>query len=223
VEPTGVTSAWVVELLGERGVGTGEFVVDAGCGTGRQARELAGAGYRVIGVDRSPQLVAVARAGGALDFAVGDLLEWRPREPAAAVLCRGVLNDLLEEEARQRALGALGAMLRAGGVLVGDVRERDRSADRYATPRTTERRVQTDRGELALAAESRWDGEEIVVDEHVRLGSREWRHEMRMRPWTRDGLEAGLAAAGFDGVELHDPGAAGARDDRIVFRARARA
>lgn len=200
-------------------------MVDAGCGTGRQARELAREGYRACGVDRSPELIAVAEEAGAdgVRFAVGDLLSWRPPERAAAVLCRGVLNDLLDDAERERALGSLAAMLRPGGVLIADVRDRERSAERYARPRRTDRRVETEQGELVLDAESRWDSERIVVDERVRLGGREWRHEMRMRPWARDELEAGLDAAGLGGVELHDPEAAGARGDRIVFSARARA
>jgi glycine/sarcosine N-methyltransferase len=206
-------------------VGEGEPVIDAGCGSGRQARELAAAGYRVVGVDRSPELVAAARAGGVdrAEFVVGDLLEWRPEEPAAAVLCRGVLNDQREGAERARALGSLAEMLRPGGLLVGDVRERDSSARRYAAGRRTERRIDTGSGELALESDSGWDGAEIVVDERIRRGDREWRCEVRMRPWTRDELESGLAAAGFEAVELHDSGAAGARGDRIVFSARARA
>jgi glycine/sarcosine N-methyltransferase len=225
VEPTGVATAWVVGLMAERGVEPGELVVDAGCGTGRQARELARAGYRVIGVDRSAELVAAGRVADEQDveLVVGDLLRWRPERPAAAVLCRGVLNDLLGSGERERALGALAAMMRPGGLLVGDVRDRERSADRYGVPRTTRRAVGAEEGELTLEAESRWDGEEIVVDERIRLGPRRWRHEMRMRPWTRTELEGGLAAAGLGGVEFHDPGAAGARDDRLVFSALARA
>ena len=192
----------------------GELIVDAGCGTGRQARELAAAGHRVVGVDSSPELVEVARSGGG-EFEVGDLRDWSPSEPAAAVLCRGVLNDIVEDDERRRAIEGLGAMLRPGGLLIADVRDRDRSAERYAEPRTTERSAET----LELESRSWWDGEQIVVDE--RIG--EWRHEMRMRPWAREELEARLAAAGFEGIELHDAGAAGARDDRLVFSARARA
>lgn len=48
--------------------------VDAACGTGRHARYLMSAGYEVIGVDGSPEMLAVARAKiPAGDFREGDL------------------------------------------------------------------------------------------------------------------------------------------------------
>ena len=174
----------------------------------------------MIGVDRSANLIGVAarEASGDVEHVVADVLDWRPPEPAAAVLCRGVLNDLTEDADRDRALASLARMLRPGGLLVADVRDRDRSAERYARPRATQRSA----GDVVLASRSSWDGEEIVVDERIRLGADEWRHEMRMRPWTREELERRLAA-GFESVELHHPAEAGARGDRIVFSARARA
>lgn len=39
-----------------------QSVLDAGCGTGRVAIELARRGCRVVGADRDPQMIAAARA-----------------------------------------------------------------------------------------------------------------------------------------------------------------
>ena len=73
-------------------------MLDAGCGSGRYAAELAAAGFRVTGVDRSTQLIAVAEARGArARFEVADLREWQPAEPFDAAVCRGVLNDLIAD------------------------------------------------------------------------------------------------------------------------------
>jgi SAM-dependent methyltransferase len=49
-------------------------VLDAGCGTGRVARELAGRGVEVVGVDLDPSMIATARRlAPDLDWVVADL------------------------------------------------------------------------------------------------------------------------------------------------------
>jgi 2-polyprenyl-3-methyl-5-hydroxy-6-metoxy-1,4-benzoquinol methylase len=55
-----VIAAWLVE----RGVMPGSEILDAGCGTGRYAIELARRGYVVHGVDLSPDLIEVASLRG---------------------------------------------------------------------------------------------------------------------------------------------------------------
>ena len=61
-DPAGGAVGDVAHGLLALGVPAGALVIDAGCGTGRYARGLAGAGFRVIGVDRSPALIDEARA-----------------------------------------------------------------------------------------------------------------------------------------------------------------
>lgn len=219
----GVDPAAVGKLLAERGVEPPARVVDAGCGTGRHVRALASLGYRAVGVDRSAELIAQARRLGAdAELVVGDLLTWRPKVPAAAVLCRGVLNDLTGAAERAAALPALAAMLARGGVLVADVREWERSAERYADGRRLERRGTTARGEVVLRSEMRADGarRELVADELIEAGGVEYRCEFRMKPWTRAELHGALDEARLGDVEELEPAVAGARDDRIVFVAR---
>lgn len=196
--------------LAERGVEPGALVVDAGCGTGRHVRELAARGYRAIGIDRSAELIA--QAAGA-ELVVADLRDWRPPEPAGAVLCRGVLNDLIDDGERAAALRALREMLAPGGVLIADVRDRDASAARYAEPRVTERGA----GGVRFRSEMRFEDGLLIAVEQID----DTHAEFRMRPWERDELESGLRAAGFERVEWIEPADAGARDDRIVLSARA--
>jgi SAM-dependent methyltransferase len=156
VAPAGIGAAFVAATLAARGVQPGALVVDAGCGTGAHSRALAARGYRVIGIDASAELIAQARRESpSLELVVADLRDWRPAEPAAAVLCRGVLNDLLTE--REAALRALGEMLAPGGVLVADVRDWERSAARYAGGRGAESRARTERGGAARAGRGRAD------------------------------------------------------------------
>ena len=51
-------------------------VLDAGCGTGRVAAELARRGVEVVGIDRDPSMIATARTlAPALDFRVVDVAD----------------------------------------------------------------------------------------------------------------------------------------------------
>ncbi len=53
-----------------------ETVLDAGCGTGRVATELAGRDYDVIGIDRDRSMIATARKlAPGVDFRVVDVAE----------------------------------------------------------------------------------------------------------------------------------------------------
>lgn len=64
------------EILGRLGPRTGERVLDVACGTGIVARQLAplvGKAVRVVGLDPSPAMLAVARARPATE---GAAIEW---------------------------------------------------------------------------------------------------------------------------------------------------
>jgi 2-polyprenyl-3-methyl-5-hydroxy-6-metoxy-1,4-benzoquinol methylase len=57
-----VIAAWLID----RGVLPGAEMLDAGCGTGRYALELARRGYVVRGVDLSPEFIDIATQASAL-------------------------------------------------------------------------------------------------------------------------------------------------------------
>src|SRR5215831_12352614 len=70
----GVIVAWLIN----RGILPGADVLDAGCGSGRYAIELARRGYVVRGVDLSSDLIEVAQRAvrgsiGLVEFAVEDI------------------------------------------------------------------------------------------------------------------------------------------------------
>ncbi len=89
----------VRELLGPV---QGQRVLDAGCGTGRHAAWLAGQGARVVGVDESEEMLAIARRKHpSLDVRHGSVLD--PDFPAGSF--DRVLNALMAEHvAEARAL-----------------------------------------------------------------------------------------------------------------------
>jgi SAM-dependent methyltransferase len=219
-----VIAAWLVE----RGVVAGARLLDAGCGTGRYASELARRGYVLHGIDLSPELVAVAAQAvgerGALSFAVGDILAL---PPAAydAVLCRGVLNDLLDDDQRERAFAAFARTLRPGGVIVLDVRDWEASLERKAREPLFRKRVDTDRGKLTFTSVTELDSENrrLLLSERHTLsnddGERISDYQFAMRCWTPEELHGILARNRFERVACfgaYDPNVEPGRTDRLV-------
>jgi ubiquinone/menaquinone biosynthesis C-methylase UbiE len=96
-------------------------VLDAACGTGRHSAHLAQAGHRIIGVDRSPAMLAKARAKLPQgDFREGDLTAL-PVETASidAIVCALALVHLSELTG---AMAEFARVLRPGGrVIISDV------------------------------------------------------------------------------------------------------
>lgn len=182
-------------------------IVDAGCGTGRHSAFLADASFDVTGVDLSAAMIDVALArGSAARFEVGDLLSWRPPSPVDGVLCRGVLNDAIEDEARQAAVDSLFEMLRPGGLLVLSVREVEKTRARYSREPVLTRSADG----VFFRTEARFVGDAVVVDETVSSDSARAEYRFEMRPWSLTEVDERVAAAGFTRVERRIDG------DRIV-------
>jgi SAM-dependent methyltransferase len=118
-----------IDFYVEEALASGGPVVELAVGTGRIAVPIARSGVRVIGVDSSPAMLAVARealdaAGVAelVDLRLGDLREPPVPERVPLVICpfRSLLH--LETEAEKlRALRAARGLLVPGGRFVFDV------------------------------------------------------------------------------------------------------
>jgi len=108
-----------LELLGEvRGV----RILDVGCGEGGHTRELAARGARVVGVDGSPELVAVAKrraakAGHKIEYVCANASSLEPIQPESfdSVLASMVLMDV---EDYQGAVEQVWRVLLPGGTLL---------------------------------------------------------------------------------------------------------
>jgi SAM-dependent methyltransferase len=220
--PAGPSAADVAAALAARGVPAGSSLVDAGCGSGRHAAELARLGYRVSGVDRSPELLEVAqRAAPGCRFEVADLRDWSPAEPFDAVLCRGVLNDVVTDGDHRAAVAGLRRALRSGGVLVADVRDWEPTAARYRAEPVIDRRAESPRGAVAFSSRTTLEpaARTLRIRERLAVGDGPAvEFDFAMRCWTRDELAATLRDAGFATVELDAVPAR--RADRIVAIAR---
>jgi SAM-dependent methyltransferase len=100
----------------------GARVLDAGCGPGRHALELAKRGIRVVGVDASPHFVGLARAAAGdlpVEFLEADIraLDYDREFDAVICLCQGGFGLLGGGEEELDAFHRLAASLRPGGRL----------------------------------------------------------------------------------------------------------
>lgn len=104
----------VQEILDGLPAGT---ALDAACGTGRHTAHLDGLGHRVVGVDRSPEMLARARARvPRAAFAVADLRRLPlPDNAVDTVVCALALSHVPR---LAPVLGEFARVLRPGGHLV---------------------------------------------------------------------------------------------------------
>lgn len=119
---TGRPQPVVVRLMDEGAIRGA--VLDAGCGTGRHAILLAGAGHRVAGIDAAARAVDRARAGArdarvVVTFVAGDALALGRHAAALGAPFDTVLDvglfHVLQPDDRHRYASALGTVVRTGG------------------------------------------------------------------------------------------------------------
>jgi SAM-dependent methyltransferase len=111
-------------------------VLEIGCGSGLLTKYLVDAGHHVIATDASPAMLHLAReyAPGAAEIDAL-VLASDPVPPADAIVGVGhALNYLADAGAIERALDALAAALRPGGVLAIDLCDLEWAAVRRDQP-----------------------------------------------------------------------------------------
>jgi SAM-dependent methyltransferase len=106
-------------MLGAQG---GERVLDMACGTGRHSHELARRGFDVVGVDISPDLLAIAEADAEAEslsasFIAADLrkLDFDQEFDFVLNLNDGAIGYFETEEENHRTFEVIAAALRPGG------------------------------------------------------------------------------------------------------------
>lgn len=94
----------------------GERIVDLGCGAGQLTSRIAGRGASVIGIDRSPEMIAQARENfPELDFRVCDATRFRVEAQVDAVFSNAVLHWVKDARA---AIACVAGALKPGGRFV---------------------------------------------------------------------------------------------------------
>jgi SAM-dependent methyltransferase len=115
----------ILALLRKAGLHQG-CVVDLGCGSGIWARQLADAGYDVLGIDLSPAMIDMARQRVAsAEFRVGSFVDAVLPRCVAVTALGEVLSYVLDESNTDRALLRLCRRVHdalvPGGLFVFDV------------------------------------------------------------------------------------------------------
>ena len=109
----------------------GARVLDAGCGTGRVAVELARRGFDVAGADNDPSMLEVARRSDDVRWYDADLAALHLPERFDLVVAAGNVVVFLAEGTEQEVLRRLAAHLVPGGLLVSGWRTDRLAADAY--------------------------------------------------------------------------------------------
>jgi SAM-dependent methyltransferase len=210
----------VTATLDAAGITAPARVLDAGCGTGRHAADLARRGYRTELLDASASLLAVARArlpqapAHRADLCTLDL-----GTRYDVITCRGVLNDLLDDADRDAAVAALARHLERTSVLFLDVRETSGTHQRYVGSLTSQRTADLDGDQLTFHATGTYkDGLLHVRErhEHHHHGTVDTAsYELTMRPWSTGELHTRLGRAGLTITHIR-PGIGRATNDRLV-------
>ncbi|GGS22861.1 methyltransferase UbiE [Streptomyces nojiriensis] len=178
-----------------RRIGAGEVLVDYGCGPGKVADEAARRlGARVLGVDTSPEMLALARAS-ATAVAEYHLVEdgrvtGLPDGCADAVMCNHVLASLPTEEAVLGVFTEIRRLLRPGAPFVLLATDPACSGTEYASLRIG------DPGAVY------GPGDELTV--RLRRTDGSWQ-EVRNHAWPVAVLPALLERAGFRDAVQYRP------------------
>jgi len=120
-------SAFLISLLEEHGIGKGSTLLDAGCGTGQITVRLAKAGYDMIGVDLSPEMLSLARALSESEsvsplFLCQDISEIDLYGTVrAAISTLDSLNYLTKKEAFESFFSRIRNFIEPGGLLIFDL------------------------------------------------------------------------------------------------------
>ncbi len=104
-----------------------DSICDLACGTGGTAIAFAKAGFRVCGVDLSPEMIRVAQAKTAkskkkIEFTEGDMRSFQLAEPVDLITCEfDALNHVPKKSDLQRVAKSVAKALRPGGYFYFDV------------------------------------------------------------------------------------------------------
>jgi SAM-dependent methyltransferase len=214
----------ILEVLDRSGIEEG-LVVDLGCGTGLLARELIDAGYDVLGIDISGEMIELARSRTPeAEFRVGSLFEVELPRCGAVTAVSEVLNYLFDAENENLGLGRLFSRVHEalvpGGVFVFDV-----LGPGQVPPGTTKKGFSVG-DDWAVLSELEEDAERGTMERRIvsfrKVGEHYRRDEEvhRVRLYRASELSAELEHAGFRVQTMSSYGALPLSEGHTAFVAR---
>lgn len=115
---------YINRFFGGHGVKGGDRVLDLACGSGSFSKLLAESGYKVTGVDSSPQMLTAAdlKCAGKAEFICADMRQFRLTEAFdACICCLDSINHLDGIDEVKQAFACVHDSLKKGGLFVFDV------------------------------------------------------------------------------------------------------
>ena len=218
-----------IGLLHDRGMQSGE-VCDLACGTGAMTLAMAKKGYRMLGVDRSEEMLIVAQqkamdmGEARIPFVCQDMRELTLAHPVDALVCANDgINYINDPGQVQKTFIRIYTCLKPGGVFVFDV------STVYKLSRILGNRVMVHtQGDINYIWENTWDPGARLCRMDLTFFVKEgelWRRFCEshlQRGYEREELTRWLWEAGFQNVRagaafsLEEPTG---KEERLIFSA----
>jgi SAM-dependent methyltransferase len=199
-------------------------VADLGFGTGDLVLALARAGYEVVGVDRSPAMLAIAHAkviAASLSptpvLEQQDLRTLRLEQAVDAAVCvYTVMNQLTGDDDLPHALAAVHAALVPGGLFLFELNLSEAYARYWSGTETVTLQ------DAVVTREHRRIAGTPCIEAHVTIRQADGavtHDHIRQRPYLDGEVEAALHTAGFAiaGVERYDPFSGGGPPTKALW------
>ena len=212
---------FIDNTLKELGYSKNISILDAGCGTGSYSIELAKKEYQITGVDISQgqitQAIKKAKENNSdINFFVKSIFDLPEDTRYDVILCRGVLNDFIENSTRQKVFEKFSNLIKNNGLLIFDVTDWENSKKIKSEKPIFKKEIQTDSGLLRFTSQTTLDEKNkklLITETHeLIINNKETvtKYDFVMRCWTKDELDNCLTNAGFEIIESY-----GAYDTKI--------
>lgn len=206
-KPYADEARFVHDCIREFGPNPARKILELACGTGRHAFELKKFGYEITAMDRSPDMLRVARrrlGENGTTFISADMrdLQLLCREFDAAVCLFDSIGYLQTDEALHDAFGKIRDHLRTDGVFIFEFWHAPTMLNQYSPTRC--RRWKTADGEVVRTSTTTLDPNkrlatvDYAVEEIRNDATRTTFHEQHInRFFSRDEMKALISKAGF--------------------------
>ena len=192
---------------------TSTRLLDLGCGTGRHAKYFLQKNYSVVGVDLSPEMVAIAKESVSKtneQYLVGDVRSIRLEDKFDMV------SSLFHVASYQNTLADLGAFietaalhLERGGMFLFDFWYQP--AVLAEPPELRVKRISEQGFDLVRIAEPKHDREKAIVEVNYdifikKISEEKWEHFQErhtMRYWSKSEIKKQLKSKGFSCIRFY--------------------